>query len=142
MTTRVPSALWTGLANTLVDGLVDSLDAGAAPGTIKIYTGAQPASAGSAPTGTLLGTLTLSDPAFGAAAAGEADASAITGDTSADASGTAGWFRSADSDGNTVIDGSVSEAGGGGDLILDSTAIVAGGAINITSWTVVLPAPA
>lgn len=139
MATRVLSSLWTPLANALVDGIVDALDAGPAAGTIKIYTGSQPATVATAPSGTLLGTLTLSDPAFGAAVNGVATASAITGDTSADASGTAGWFRAADSTGTAVIDGSVTATGGGGDLQLNSVAIVTGGAIQVTGWTVSLP---
>lgn len=135
MATRIPTAR----RNALADSLVDALDAGAGPGIIRIYTGTQPASANTAPSGTLLGTLTLSDPAFGNAANGVATAGSITGDTSADATGTAGWFRALDSDGNTVIDGSVTATGGGGDLTLSSVSIVAGGAINITGWTVTMP---
>lgn len=135
MATRLPTAIRNAVANVIVD----ALDAGTGPGTIKIYTGSQPASANNAATGTLLGTLTLSDPAFGDAANGSAAAGAITGDTSADATGTAGWFRAADSDGTTVIDGSVSATGGGGDLQLDSVSIIAGGTINVTGWTVTAP---
>lgn len=136
MATRIPTAIQDAVANAVVD----ALDAGTGPGVIRIYTGAQPASANTAPSGTLLGTLTLSDPAFGSSSSGTATASAITGDTSADATGTAGWFRALDSDDNTVIDGSVTATGGGGDLQLDSVSIVAGGTINITAWTVTAPA--
>lgn len=136
MATRIP----TNVRNAMVNAAVDLIDAGPAAGTVQIRTGAQPASAGSAATGTLLGTLTLSDPAFVDAVNGTATASAVTGDSSADASGTAGWFRVLDSTGATVMDGSITGAGGGGDMILDSTAIVAGGTISVTSWTVTQPA--
>lgn len=136
MATRIPTAS----RNAACDAVVDRLDAGAAAATIEIRTGAQPASANDAASGTLLGTLTLSDPAFGAAAAGVATASAITQDSAADATGTAGWFRAKDSDGNTVIDGSITATGGGGDMTLASTSITTGEPIQVTSWTVTMPA--
>lgn len=136
MATRISNAARTAMA----DALVDLLDAGSGPGTVQIRTGSQPATVGTAATGTLLGTLTLSDPAFGAAVNGVATAGAITGDSSADASGTAGWFRVLDSSGTAVMDGAVSGPGNGGDMILDPVAVVAGGTINITSWTVTQPA--
>lgn len=136
MVTRIP----TNVRNAMANAAVDLIDAGSGPGTVQIRTGAQPASAGTAASGTLLGTLTLSDPAFGDAATGTATAGAITGDSSADATGTAGWYRVLDSTGATVMDGAISEAGGGGDMILDKVAIVAGGTIAINSWTVTQPA--
>lgn len=136
MATRIPTAARNAAANAIVD----LLDAGSGAGIIRIYTGSQPASANDAASGTLLGTLTLTDPAFGNAATGVATASAITSDTSADATGTAGWFRALDSDAATVIDGSITATGGGGDLTLDSVSIVAGGTIAVTSWTVTMPA--
>jgi hypothetical protein len=136
MATRISNAARSAAA----DGIVDLLDAGAGPGKIEIRTGGQPASVGAAATGTLLGTLTLSDPAFGAAVNGVATAGAITGDTAADNTGVAGWFRSYDSNNNAVIDGSITVTGGGGDMTLDNINIVAGGAINVTSWTATMPA--
>lgn len=138
MATRITTAA----AKAACDSVVDLLDAGAGAGYVEIRTGAQPATANTAASGTLLGTLTLSDPAFGAATTASpsvATASAITSDTSADASGTAGWFRAYDSTGTAVIDGSVTATGGGGDLTLDTVSIVAGGTIAMTSWTVSHP---
>lgn len=108
-------------------------------GTIEIRTGSQPATPGTAATGTVLGTLTLSATAFGAASTGVITANTITGDSSADATGTAGWFRGYDSSTAAVIDGSVTATGGGGDMTLDSTSIVAGGTISMTSWTITMP---
>lgn len=136
MATRIPTAR----RNAAADLLVDAIDAGSGPGTIQIRSGAQPATANDAASGTLLATLTCSDPAFGAASDGVATANAITGDSSADATGTAGWFRVLDSSGATVLDGSITASGGGGDMILSTTSIVAGGAVNVTSWTVTQPA--
>lgn len=138
MTTRITQA---GAA-ACCDAIVDLLDAGSGPGYIEIRTGAQPASVATAASGTLLGTLTLSDPAFGAATVASpavATANAITSDTSADASGTAAWFRAYDSNGLGVIDGDITATGGGGDLELDDVSVVAGGTIAVTSWTVSMP---
>lgn len=136
MATRIDTAG----RNAACDAIVDLLDAGAGAATIEIRTGTQPATVGTAASGTLLGTLTCSDPAFGAAAAGVATASAITDDTSADATGTAGWFRAYDSDSVAVIDGDITATSGGGDMELDDTSIVAGGTIAVSSWTVTMPA--
>jgi hypothetical protein len=135
MATRIA----TSARNAAADAVVDLLDAGAGAGYIEIRTGAQPATPNTAASGTLLATLPLSDPAFGSAASGTATASAITSDTSADATGTAGWFRGYDSTGAAVIDGSVTATGGGGDMTLDSTSIVAGGTVAVTSWTITMP---
>lgn len=137
MATRISTAAAAAACN----GVVDSLDGGS-PGYIEIRTGSQPATVGTAATGTLLGTLTLSNPAFGNATTASpavATANAITSDSSADATGTAGWFRAYTSGGTGVIDGSITATGGGGDLTLDSVSIVAGGVIAITSWTVSHP---
>lgn len=123
------------------DAVVDLVDAGAGAGYIECRTGAQPAGADSAATGTLLGTLTCSDPAFGAAAdaapGGRATANSVTGDTSADATGTIGYCRMYDSNGTAIIDG---EAGtSGADFNFDSVSVTEGGAINLTSITVTVP---
>ena len=95
-------------------------------GSIEIRTGTSPG-VDSAATGTLLGTLPLSATAFGTWSAGSATANAITQDASADATGTAGYFRALDS-------------GSGTDMILNSVSIVAGATIDITSWVINHPA--
>lgn len=119
---------------------VDLIDAGAAEGTLRIYTGSPPASPEDAATGTLLAELTFSDPAFGAAStSGTATANAITDDSSANTSGVAGWFRIADSDGNALWDGTISTVGGGGDIEFDDTDFVAGGIVGIDSLTLTYP---
>ncbi len=135
MATRIPNAVRSAAA----DAVVDLLDAGPAAGTIQIRSGAQPASANDAASGTLLATFTLADPAFGAAANGVATAAAVANTTGA-AAGTAGWFRALDSTGATVLDGSVTATGGGGDMTLNTTTISVGLTISLTSWTVTMPA--
>lgn len=128
--------------NAAADAIAGLLDAGVAAGYIEVRTGAQPATVGTVASGTLLGTLTLSDPAFAAAVAGSAAADPITGDSSADASGTAGWFRGYDSNGAAKIDGSITASGGGGDMELDDINVVAGGTITVNAWSIVMPSGA
>lgn len=131
MTTRISAAA----EDAIVDAVCGLVDAGAAAGTLKIYTGAQPATADTAPSGTLLATVTLGDPAFGASSGGSAsatDPAAVTGA----AAGTAGWFRVADSNGNAVYDGAVTASGGGGELELSTTTISVGVTVDITALTV------
>lgn len=125
--------------NALADAAVDLLDAGAGAGTLKIYSGAQPATADTAASGTLLATVTLADPAFGSAVAGVATGT-DPASVNAVATGTAGWFRAADSTGATVFDGDVTATGGGGTMTLSSTALTSGNPVDITSLTVTMPA--
>jgi len=129
--------LATDTRDKACDAIVDDIDAGTGAGTIAIRTGAQPTNVGDADIGTLLGTLTFTDPAFGASATGTATASAITSDTNADASGTAGHFRIKDSDANIHSDGTCGQ--GTGDLSFDNAVIVAGGTIAISSMTISQP---
>lgn len=60
---------------------------------INVYTGSQPATADTAASGTLLGTLTPSSDMFGASSAGAITSNSITADSSADASGVPGYLR-------------------------------------------------
>jgi hypothetical protein len=108
-------------------------------GYIRIYDGAQAANPNTAiGAQVLLAELTFGTPAFGAASNGVATANAITQDASANASGTATWFRVLQSNGTTVLwDGTVSTSGA--DLNLNSTSIVSGGTVDITSMTYTQP---
>lgn len=136
MAIRLPPASRNAGANAVAD----LLDGGPAPGTIDIRTGAQPAAATDAASGTLLATLTLNDPAFGAAVNGVKTLSvapAVT--TPGIAAGTAAWFRAKDSTGATVMDGAITATGGGGDLTLSTTAISVGLTVRITGGTVTMP---
>jgi hypothetical protein len=129
--------LSTAARNAACDAIVDLIDGGAGAGTIKIRTSTQPTNVGDAENGTLLGSLTFSDPAFGSAATGVATANAITSDTSADASGTATHFRIFDSNSAIIADGTCGL--GSGDLSFDNNVIVAGGTIAISSFVVTHP---
>lgn len=130
--------LATAPQNAACDAIVDLIDAGAGAGTIKIYDGTQPANANTAvTTQTLLATLTYSATAFGAASSGVATAAAITGDSAADATGTATWARVADSNGNTIFDCDVNTTGA--TINLNSVSIVTGGTVDISSFTLTMP---
>jgi hypothetical protein len=132
---RLTNALRSAAANQIRN----LVDAGATGGTIKIYTASQPATADDALTGqTLLGTLTFSTTSAPDATNGVLTFSAITEDTTADATGVAVWARIQDSNGVNVFDCDVGTAGA--TINLNTVNIVAGGAIRITSAVVTVPA--
>jgi hypothetical protein len=130
-------SITTAARNAAADAVVDLLDAGDTAAQVRIYSGTAPADANAALSGnTLLAQLTMSDPAFGAAASGVATASAITQDSSADATGTATFFRLGSVNSGTftpVVQGEVGTSGS--DLNLNSTAIQAGAAVSISALT-------
>ncbi len=104
-------------------------------GYLRIYSGTRPVAVASAITGTLLAELRFNATAFGASSNGVATAGAFTQDSSADATGTATHFRAFQSDGTTaVMDGDVGTSGC--DLNLNSVAISAGAAVQVTSMTI------
>lgn len=138
MATRLPNASQQAAA----DGVVDRTDTGTgtATGLLRIYTGAQPADADTAASGTLLVELTLANPAFGAAnTSGTAALLSTPRTATASATGTAGWFRVVNRDGTSVFDGSVTATGGGGDLTLDNVSIASGQTVNITALSYTQP---
>jgi len=116
----------------------NAIDAGSGPGKIRIYSGSIPATPETAASGTLLAELTLSDPC-GTVSSGVLTFLAITQDSSADATGTAGYFRCLDSDNTAIFDGDCSVTGGGGTLQLNTTSIVSGGPVLITAFTMTIP---
>lgn len=121
------------VASVLADAFDAQIDAGAAAGTIDIYTGGMPADTATAPTGTLLVTFTLVDPAVAAAVDGVAawDTTGLTENALAD--GTAGWYRLSDSDGNVVRDGTVGTTGT--EIVFDSIAWLTGEPITLATGT-------
>ena len=118
------------LRNNMLDEITALIDAGATGGLIRIYDGARPATGGAATT--LLAELAFSTTSFPAASAGSMTASAITDDSSANATGTATWFRVVDDLATFVFDGDVGTSGS--DLNLNTTSISSGGTVSITSF--------
>lgn len=134
-------ALTTAARNAGIGAIAALIDAGAGAGTIKVYTGASPGPNTGVGGATLLATFTLdATAAFGSPSTGVVtlDVSpAIT--TTGAAAGTAGFFRAADSTGASVLDGSVTATGGGGDLELNTTTVSVGLSLEITSGTLTQP---
>lgn len=126
-----------GLDSSIRNAIVDSITTRAgASALLRIYDGTRPATGGTATT--LLAQLTCNATFAPAASGGVLTLNAITQDSSADATGTATWFRIVQSGGSTfVLDGSVGTSGA--DLNLNSTSIVAGGTVSISSFTVTAP---
>lgn len=122
------------LRNARLNEVRDDIDGGSAAGYLRIYNGTRPAAGGA--TTTLLAELRFSDPSFGNASNGTLTANSITSDSSANASGTATWFRATDSNGNFVIDGDVGATGSDSDLELNTTTITAGQFVSITSFVI------
>lgn len=137
MTIRLPVAS----RNAAADAIAARTDAGAGSGLVRVYTGSQPASADLAATGTLLATFTTNDPAFASAGSGTATLDVTPAlSTVGVAAGDAGWFRIVDSTGATVIDGSVTASGGGGDLIMSTITVSIGLTLQLTAGTITMPA--
>ena len=103
--------------NTLLNG-----------GTLEIRTGT-PGAIDSAPTGTVLATLTINATAFTAASAGSATFNAIV-DVVATAAGTAGHYVAKDSGGNAERNGTV-----GVEMTLNNTTFGIGDDVSVTGWT-------
>ena len=126
-----------GFNTTLRNNMLDEITSRAgASALLRLYDGTQPATGGTATN--LLAQLTCNATFAPAASSGVLTLNSISSDTSANATGTATWFRIVQSDGTThVMDGTVSTvAAGTGDLQLDDTSIVLGGTVAISSATV------
>jgi len=101
-------------------------------GYIDIYDGTQPANADtSITTQVKLARLSFGVTAFGSAVNGVSTANSITSDSTADATGTATWFRACKSDGSAVFDGSVGTSSA--NLVLSTVSITAGAVVGVTS---------
>src|SRR5574343_575199 len=103
---------------------------------LRIYTGSKPTACADAATGTLLVEMTLPSDWMAAASGGSKAKSGTWEDASANASGTAGYFRIWDSGVSTChIQGTVTATGGGGDMELDNTSINATQSVTISTIT-------
>jgi hypothetical protein len=120
----------TALRNNQLTQVSNAIDAGTTGGFLRIYSGTRPATGGAVTT--LLAQLQFSTTSHAAPSGGSMTANAITADASADATGTATWFRVVDDTAAFVMDGDVGTSGS--DLNLNSTSITAGGTVSVTSW--------
>lgn len=122
----------TTLRSNRMTQVINAIDAGASTGKLRIYTATRPATGAAITTQTLLAELSFADPC-GTVTNGVLTFSALTADSSADATGTAAWARVVDSDGNFVMDMSVTATGGGGDIELNTTSILQNGLVQGTA---------
>lgn len=117
----------TGARNAMADAVAARLN----NGKIKLYTSDD----------TLLATLTFASTAFGSASGGVITANAITGDSAADATGTAAKATFTDASDGVEISGlTVTASGGGGNIILATTSISQNVAVNLSTATWTAPA--
>ena len=119
----------TAVRNSMLDEITAAIGSS---GLLRIYDGTPPASVNNALSGnTQLAELALSATAAGAASSGTLTFSAISNDTSADATGTASFFRLLTSGGSAVVQGTVGTSGS--DINFDSVSFVAGGTVSVSS---------
>lgn len=126
-----------GMVTNLRNALLDAITTFAGnSGKIRIYSGSRPATGGSETT--ILAELTCNSTFAASASGGVLTLNAITQDSSANATGTASWGRLLKSDSTTIVfDFNVGTSGS--DLNLNTTSIVSGGPVSITSFTITAP---
>lgn len=107
-------------------------------GTLEIYTGSQPGSPNSAPSGSLLCTITIPNPAFGSPASGVITKAGSWSAVATD-SGTAGWARFISAATTESMDAVVTMVPGGNDLLINNINIVIGNTVTVVSLTITTP---
>ncbi|MDP3519817.1 MAG: hypothetical protein Q8S02_04275 [Hydrogenophaga sp.] len=131
--------LSTAVRQAMAVALIAELDADVDPAYVEFYTGTKPAGPGTAITSQVkLGTLPCSATSA-TATAGVVTFAAITQDNAADDDGTATWARFYDGAGVAHSDYDVTNEAGDGAIKLNTTNIVAGGPIAMTSLTITMP---
>lgn len=114
------------LQATRMQAVLDDIDNNASPAFLEI------ASAGFA---TVLATIALSKPSFSRSGAVLTLLGVPKSDTSADATGTAAVARIKDGGGTTIVN-SLTVGTSGTEIVLNSTALVAGQTVTITAGTI------
>lgn len=121
-----------GVRNAKLDAIETTV--GVSP-TLVIFSGTMPASTATANSGTVLVTMTLPSDWMSAASAGAKAKLGTWEDASADATGTAGYFRIFGG-GTCHMQGNCSSTGGGGDMELDNTSIASGQQVTVSTFTI------
>lgn len=126
----------TALRNAMLDQWTSTIGGNA---QVRIYSGVKPTNCAAALSGnTLLAQLAANATLAPAASGGVLTLNSITNDSNADATGTASFYRVYDSSGTTCH--SQGNCGtSGSDMNLNTTSIVAGAVVSITSWTITAP---
>ncbi len=104
---------------------------------LEMRTGAKPANAAAAATGTLIAQMTLPDPFLDDAASCSVAKLGTWQDLLANAAGTIGHFRLYKSNGTTCfMQGSVTITGGGGNMTVDNPVVEANQIVTVTGFTI------
>jgi hypothetical protein len=119
----------TTIRNAMLDAITTAAGGSA---LLRFYDSTRPATGGTATT--LLAELTCNATFAPGASGGVLTLNAITSDTSANATGTATWFRIVTSGGTFCIDGNVSTSGS--DLNMSSVSFTLGGTVAVSSFTI------
>lgn len=120
----------TDLRNARLDAVETTI--GTSP-TLAMFTGSPPANTSAANSGTLIASMSLPSDWMAAASDGSKAMSGTWQDTSADDTGTIGYFRIFASGGTCHMQGTC--ANSGADMNLDNNSVNAGQQITITSFT-------
>jgi len=121
----------TAIRNAQADAITAAVGGSA---LLRIYSGTRPATGGTATT--LLAELTCNATFAPAASGGVLTLNVITQDSSANATGTATWFRILTSGATICIDGNVGTSGS--DLNLNTTAITATDPVAVSSFVITI----
>ncbi len=123
------------LSNVAANAAADAFTALLNSGYLIILDGSQAATADTAISGqTTCAVLRFGSTAFGAASTGVSTANTITSDTDADATCTATWFRTLESDNSTkVMDGTIGTSGA--DINLATVSISQHATVSVSSFT-------
>jgi len=131
MTIDISDAAKTAAYNAALEAIASHVNGG----SLRLYTGLMPA-LGDPPTGTLLVTIPLEDPAFGSGSGGSVTANGLPLQGTAQASGVPGYARVLTS-GNAVAwqDDDIGE-GQEQNITLDNEDVEENGTVTVTSWDV------
>lgn len=123
----------TAVRNARLDSIETTIGTDA---ILKIFSGAEPANPAAADPAGLLATLTLPTD-WMAAASGGSKVLAGTWSATASGTGTAACFRIYDSGLVACgIQGNITATGGGGDMTLNTTSVVTGQTVSVTTFTI------
>ena len=125
----------TTVRNAILDAIETAVGTTA---VVKIFSGSQPANCAAANSGTELASFTLASDWMAAASGGAKSFNNLPISTTAIAGAptNAGHYRIYASNGTTCHEqGSITVAGGGGDMIIDNLSISTGQTVRITAYT-------
>lgn len=125
----MPLSFDATVRNAMLDAITTQIGSNA---LLRFYDGTRPATGGAATT--LLAELTCNATFAPSASGGVLTLNAITSDTSANATGTATWFRILTSGAAFKVDGNVGTSGS--DLNMNTVAFVSGATIAVSSFTI------